>query len=226
MERNACSLTIALLLACATPGVAQHAVAGFGLGWGRGIITCTLCSSGGTYDGVAINFSVGKTVNPRLRVLFNYDEWGHPPQSGQSDLGKITETFTGSGQFFPWTVRHGFFLEGGLGVTVAKMWVTDTSGFNRHGWGLTVGAGDDLFPGRSFSATPRVAFSYGSVGRIYYPLHSRNLWADGWKHEILSVGLGLTFHKQPTGDSQKGVHHLANRCRAACFGNGQARTAV
>jgi hypothetical protein len=151
------------------------------------------------YDGVTLNLNFGKTANPHLRVLFDYDEWWHPASSAAGvtgpDFDKITENFTASAQYFPWTMRRGFFLEGGLGLTVAKVWVSDTSGLRRHGLGLTVGAGYDLFPGRSVSPTPRFAFSYGSIGRIYYPLGTHNLWADGWKHEILSLGLALTFHR-------------------------------
>lgn len=65
-----------LLLACATPVAAQDVLA-FGLGWGKGTVTCTMCSSNGTYDGVTLNLNCGTTANPHLRVLFDYDEWWH-----------------------------------------------------------------------------------------------------------------------------------------------------
>jgi len=190
-----------LFIACVAPVAAQDAAVGaFGMGWGRGTITCTMCPANGTYDGVTLRLNIGKTVNPRLRALFDYDVWSHPGTSGGgisgSDWERDTENFMASVEYFPRTVRHGFFLEGGLGLTVAKAWVSDTAGLRRHGWGVKVGVGYDLFPGRSVSVTPGLAFSYGSVGRIYYPLGTRNLWAAGWKHEVVSAGLDVAFHKQ------------------------------
>jgi len=199
MVLRAGALASILFLARVVPVAAQNATVGaFGLGWGQGTITCTMCSSNGTYDGVTLRLSYGKTVNRHLRALFDYAEWSHLGTSGGgvtgSDWEKDTEDFTASLEYFPWTVRHGFFLEGGLGLTVAKVWVTDTTGLRRHGWGVKAGIGYDLFPTHSISVAPTIAFSYGSIGSIYYPLGSSTLWAAGWKHEVVSAGLDLTFH--------------------------------
>jgi hypothetical protein len=34
------------------------------------------------------------------------------------------------------------------------------------------------------------------VGDIYYPLDSGNLWASGWKHRVLTLGIGATWHNR------------------------------
>ncbi len=98
--------------------------------------------------------------------------------------------------YYPWTVRRGFFIGGGPSYSLMWATVTDNTALQRHGWGVAAEMGYDIAPRSAVSLTPLLQYSYAWVGDIYYPLGSDVLFARGWKHEVVSLGLGVSLHER------------------------------
>jgi len=74
--------------------------------------------------------------------------------------------------------------------------VTDTTALQRHGWGFAAELGYDIVPRKALSLTPYVQYSYAWVGDIYYPKGSGIPFARDWKHQLVSLGVGVTYHER------------------------------
>ncbi len=167
----------------------------FGFGAGSATIMCSACSYVGNIGGYTATIQVrGLMLNQHLGVGVSGDWWWHQTISRQG-WDRIILTVGVPLFYYPWA-NHGFFVEGGPAISAASAAVTDSTGLRRHGWGFTIGAGYDIAPGWTVSLTPRLAYSYAWVGNIYYPLGSHIPFARGWKHGVVSLGLGLTLHER------------------------------
>jgi hypothetical protein len=88
-----------------------------------------------------------------------------------------------------------FFVEGGVGASFLEVTVdaADTSPSPElgAGFGLTAGAGYDIYLGRGFSLTPAVGFWYGRPGdlRIAGQTLLRN-----WRHNVIDFTLAIKFN--------------------------------
>jgi hypothetical protein len=91
--------------------------------------------------------------------------------------------------------RSGFFIGGGPSYSMMVASVTDSTGLQRHGWGFAAELGYDIVPRKAFSLTPYCQYSYAWVGDIYYPKGSATPFARDWKHQVVSIGLGVTYHE-------------------------------
>jgi hypothetical protein len=183
--------------------LAQGGRFAFGFGSGSATIWCSACRYNGNVGGTTAMFQFNSDPTTlHLRFGVSSDWWWH---SGTSPQGwdRWTITLAPSVFYYPWTVRNGFFLEAGPALVAALARVTDSTALRRHGWGFTLGVGYDVAPRWKVSLTPRLAFTYAWVGDIYYPLGSNVLFARGWRHEVLSLGLGITLHQYapPEADS-------------------------
>jgi len=163
-------------------------------GTGSATIRCTSCTDAGNVGGTIATIQGGVTASQHVQGGLTADWWWHSTTTRQG-WDRWINHFAASLFYYPWRVRQGFFIEGGPALTVAHAAVTDSTGLARHGWGFTIGIGYDIAPGRVGSLTPRLAYSYGWVGDIYYPLGSNVPFAKGWKHQVVSLGLGLTVHE-------------------------------
>ena len=74
--------------------------------------------------------------------------------------------------------------------------VTDSTALQRHGGGFAAEMGYDIRPRSTISLTAFVQYSYAWVGNIDYPLGSGIPWARGWKHQVVSLGVGVTLHER------------------------------
>lgn len=62
---------------------------------------------------------------------------------------------------------------------------------SKTGWGLLAGIGYDLRVGRNVSLTPCVNYFYGKPGDLVFEGEDA---FPGWKQNVVSFELGLTFH--------------------------------
>lgn len=160
-----------------------------GLGTGSANISCDGCSSGWNYGGPTLIAQLGGTMNPHLRVGFGLDEWWHFP-SDTAD--KLLKTATGLLHYYPF-VRSGLYVEGGAGWSRAEARVGRAFA-KGDGLGLVSGLGYDIPVLRGLMLTPRVTYAYALIGGLKYRAGG-STFTRGWKHEVLSVGLGLTIHE-------------------------------
>ncbi len=161
-----------------------------GFGPGSANITCTACTSGGSFGGVNWTLQMGGTPSEYVRIGGVSDWWWHPVSG---DWDRWFKSLTASVRYYPWTVDRGLFVEAGPTYSQALVRLTDTTGLARHGWGVTAGVGGDVLPRWRVMFVPRLAFTYAWVGDIYYPLGSRTLFARAWRHWVLHFGLDLGF---------------------------------
>ena len=62
---------------------------------------------------------------------------------------------------------------------------------SKTGWGVLAGIGYDLRVGRNISLTPCVNYFYGKPGDLVFEGEDT---LPGWKQNVVSFELGLTFH--------------------------------
>ncbi|HVH68102.1 MAG TPA: hypothetical protein VM716_09565 [Gemmatimonadales bacterium] len=159
----------------------------FGLGMGSTTITCSDCTINGHFSGPQWSAQVGTTANPHLRIGLSLDEWWHP------GCDKWTKTGTASLLYYPLTLRRGLFLEGGPALATQVVWLNDSTGMEQRGWGFTAGVGYNHMPRKLVLLAPRLAFSYGSVGSAYKSVGSINGFPKKWRHESVSLALGVAW---------------------------------
>lgn len=158
----------------------------FGIGYGSANVSCDNCFTGSRLDGTSAFLRIGGTPSPHVRLAGAVDGWTHSSGGSTETLGNVTASVL----YYP-RIRRAFFVEGGLGLSSYRV---DTSPVvSGTGWGLTVGAGYDIPAGRTISLTPRASYSYGAVGGLNYS--GGGSFTTGWKQDVFSLGLGLTFHR-------------------------------
>jgi hypothetical protein len=127
---------------------------------------------------------------PHVRVGAMVDCWWHSRATWERDICSLSAVAL----YYPGTLRRGFFIGGGPSYSMMWGTVTDSTALQRHGWGVLTEMGYELRPQSALSLTPFVQYAYAWVGNIYYPLGSGIPWARGWKHQVVSLGLGVTYH--------------------------------
>jgi len=174
--------------------LAQGGEATFGFGTGSGTIMCSACTHSGNMGGSTLSMQVARPTSPHLRIGGTLDSWWHSRDTWERGTWDISLVAF----YYPWTWRRGFFIGGG--PTYSTMWGTasDTgkAALSRRGWGFTAEMGYDIAPRSVVSLTPFATYSYAWIGDIEYPLGSSISFARGWKHEVLSIGLGVTLHER------------------------------
>ena len=190
------SVVLGLLLVMVTRSLPGQESTGrflfvLGLGAGAAHISCSACTSSGQVGGSNLTILFGYAVTQHLRIGYSSDLWSH---AAGTRWYKALRDLAVSVSYYPATIRHGLFVEGGLGLSSAEVSLTDSTGLRRYGWDLTAAIGFDLKPRSKVSLVPRLAVSLGSLGDMYYPTGSNTLFARGWTHEVVSVGLGLALH--------------------------------
>jgi hypothetical protein len=97
----------------------------------------------------------------------------------------------------------GFFLKGGVGLSHVDTAFREgsLSATASTGWGVLAGIGYDLRLGRNISITPSVNFYYGKPYRdrsfeleAFGPLETIIVKIEGGKHNVVDLGIGITFH--------------------------------
>jgi hypothetical protein len=168
-----------------------------GAGTGSGTINCSACSHAGNMPGTTYSIQVVQRVSPYVRVGWTLDTWSHARDDWERAIGALNAVVF----YYPSSVhRSGLFIGGGPSYSIMVASVTDSTGLQRHGWGFAAELGYDIVPRKEFSLTPYFQYSYAWVGDVYYPKGSGIPFARGWKHQVVSVGLGVTYHERPKHD--------------------------
>jgi len=162
-----------------------------GVGSGSGTITCSACSHAGKMSGTSYTIQLVQRVSPQLRAGWTTDAWSHSENGWERDILDLSPVLF----YYPATERR-LFIGGGPSYAMMFASVTDSTALQRHGWGFITEMGYDARPRSAVSLTPFLQYSRAWVGDIYYPKGSNIPWARGWKHQVLSVGLGVTFHNR------------------------------
>jgi hypothetical protein len=165
-----------------------------GVGSGSGTIACSACTHAGSMGGTSFTIQLAQRVSPHLRAGWTTDWWWHSADDWERDIGDLGAVLL----YYPSTEQP-FFIGGGPSYSMLYASVTDSTALQRHGWGFTSEMGYELRLHSTASLTPFVQYSRAWVGDIYYPKGSRIPWARGWKHQVLSVGLGVTLHNRKRG---------------------------
>ncbi len=162
-----------------------------GLGTGSANITCNGCTSGWKHHGPTLLITVGVMLNPHLGVGVGLDQWWRSPSDSEA---------TNTGTFFlryrP-IARAGAFVDAGVGLSRAVVRLdANRTASGRHWGALMAAVGYDGAVIRTKDAditlTPRASYVYSSVGDLRYAAGSPP-FATGWRHQVLSVGLGVGF---------------------------------
>jgi hypothetical protein len=162
-----------------------------GVGSGSGTIACSACAHAGTMGGTSFTIQLVQRVSPHLRAGWTTDWWWHSADDWERGIGDLSAVLF----YYPSTDPR-FFIGGGPSYSMMYASVTDSTALERHGWGVVAEMGYELRVRSAASLTPFVQYSRAWVGDIYYPKGSGIPWARGWKHQVLSVGLGVTFHNR------------------------------
>jgi len=179
---------------------AAHAQGGMegtlGVGTGSGTINCSACTHAGKLPGTTYSIQVVQKVSPYLRVGWTIDTWSHAQDDWDREIGALNAVVF----YYPSSVhRSGLFIGGGPSYSIMVASVTDSTGLQRHGWGFAAEVGYDIVPRKAFSLTPYFQYSHAWVGDVYYPKGSATPFARDWKHQVVSIGLGVTWHERHSG---------------------------
>ena len=189
-----CATTMLLVTAPAWAGHPQKREGfwiGFGGGYGSASFSadCEDCGNSDREDGFTAFFKLGGTLNPKVLLGAESNLWLKEEDGSTLTLGSFTGTVT----FYP-KAEGGFFLKGGVGMSIVD--VSDTVGstdfsVSKTGWGVMAGVGYDLRIGGNLSLTPCVNYWYGKPGDVDFEDGGK---LPGWKQNVISIELGLTFH--------------------------------
>ena len=157
---------------------------GFGIGWGSADATCDGCADTDRLSSFTSFIKLGGTLNDRVLLGGEITGWTKSESGVTETLGNMTAT----AYFYP-NAAGGFFLKGGAGFSVYA--ASNGGSVSGTGVGLTVGLGYDIRVGGNLSLTPVADFLFGSVGDIS---ENGTALAQGWKQNVFSLGLGVTFH--------------------------------
>jgi Outer membrane protein beta-barrel domain len=193
-----------LLLTSSIPTRAQdsdrRAWALLGLGTGSANIACDGCTSGWNLHGPTLLGTGGLMLTPHWGVGIGLDQWWRSPADSEAtSLGTVML------RYYPIT-RAGAFVEAGVGYSRAEVRLDGSRVAKGRSWGLMAAVGYDVrvlrwnCPGSTtcdLMLTPRVSYVYSPMGDVRYAAGSPP-FATGWRHQVLSVGLGVglstTFH--------------------------------
>ena len=160
-----------------------------GVGTGSATLECSVCTHAGNMGGSTLTIQLAQRVSPHLRVAATTDAWWHSQDDWERGVWSLNAMLF----YYPARLRSGFFLGGGPSYSMMFASATDSTALQRHGWGFSTEIGYELRPGARISLTPFAEYSRAWVGGIYYPHGSGIPWAQDWKHQVVSVGLGVTF---------------------------------
>jgi len=164
-----------------------------GMGAGYANIPCDGggCTSG-TLRGPTLLLGLALMLTPHVGLGLSVDNWWRDPADSEATS---TGTFT---LHYYQSVRQHAFFEAGAGPSLAEVRLHGGRHADGRGLGLMAAAGYDAVLLRRGDAretfevtlTPRVSYVHSSIGDLRYDASSTP-FATRWRHQVLSVGLGL-----------------------------------
>ena len=160
---------------------------GAGAGYGIAKASCDSCASEPRSGGVTSFVTAGITLGSSVWLGGTLDGWTRRSHGATETMANLAASVS----YYP-LASPGFFVTGGLGVSRYR--ANTSPGATGSGWGLLLGVGYDLDVSRRVSLSPVARYVYGNVGNINIG-GGGGTFATGWKQNVLSFDLGLTFHK-------------------------------
>jgi len=146
--------------------------------------------TGRDWGGVG-EISLGWAVNRRLLAGVEIKSVGGTIAS-DSDVTWDLSNVSGALWFYP--TASNFFVKGGVGgsflaanAKAEGSSLSETDG----GFGLTAGAGYDMYLGRGFSLTPAVGFWYGRPGDLRLV---EQTFVSGWEYSAIDLTVAIKFN--------------------------------
>lgn len=176
---------------CAAPLAAQDifftrrtgGYSGLGLSGGNFKLTCDSGCSGDQRSSTGAALLLGRHFGPRVRgeVVVQYQS--------NSETSSNAFTITGGAAVY---LIGGLYVRGG--VSYLRTSVEDTTGtFDGGGGpGFQVGAGYDLYLGRTFALTPYVNFTTGTISKLERTLGATTVTTSG-SLRALQFGVAASF---------------------------------
>jgi hypothetical protein len=129
------------------------------------------------------SLSAGTGISQRVLAGLQLDAWS----DRDAGVREILSSLTGTLRVYP---LQGTRLFGTAGAGLSSYW-SSRSWFYGVGWGLTAGAGYDLWTRGHWSLSPVVKISYGMVG----DLHSDGaIFLTGWKQRVVDAGIQFRWN--------------------------------
>lgn len=154
---------------------------GLGAGWGSAKTDCDSCQGGrDRQDSVATHLRVGTTLSERLALGVELNGWFH------TNISLIGATAA----FYLYPNDQGLFFKAGVGLSRDDVPLGSET-LAGVGWGAMAGIGYDIPIGSSFAVTPVATFRYAQPGDLR--LDGETI-LSGFKHNVIEVGVGLTFY--------------------------------
>jgi hypothetical protein len=163
---------------------------GFGVGYGSAAASVDDIEGGGRDGSLTGHLRLGGTLGDKTLLGCEVNAWTRSVDDVTVTVGNVSAAL----YYYPMS-SSGFFVKGGAGFGVVNF---ETSGWGTKetvsgvGPGLIFGAGYDHRIGRRTSLTPQATFYAGWPGDL--KLADNRVVSTGFKHNVLEVSLGITFH--------------------------------
>ena len=166
-----------------------------GGGWGSGVVTCDECGDEDEREGAGTGFvRLGWGLTDRLLLGAEFNLWSKSfDEDDFIDARASLYNWTATVSYYP--TATGFFVKGGAGIASADLEVeaagSDVSIDFGNGLGIIAGVGYDIPVARRLSITPAVTYWRGHLGDVRL---FGTTAIEGWRHNVVEVTVGLTFH--------------------------------
>lgn len=158
---------------------------GFGFGYGSAALSCDGCTGAGRESGSTAFIRLGGAPSKQVLLGCDINVWVQEEGTVQTGVGNLSFAV----YYYP-QPASGLFVRGGVGTSVALVRDIGTES-EANGYGFIVGGGYDIRVGRNLSLTPVVNFYLGADGDLK---EGAAIVSSGYKHNVLELGLGITFH--------------------------------
>lgn len=186
---------LALVLASQS-AVAQSPRAREGFWWGVGAsygwvnVACDICDSDRGF-GMSLGARVGGTVSPQVRLGAEATGWLAGQGEGDDEVDEYLGSFSAIVTWYP-SSSGGLYFKGGFGYVTYRIDDSEDNVLTTSGFGPQVGAGHEIWLGRSFSFEPYL----NSI--ITIPTGELDLNGDrqatGVSLGLVQVGIAVTLH--------------------------------
>jgi hypothetical protein len=161
-----------------------------GLGYGSANASFEGDEGGGRDGALTAHLRLGGKIGERTLLGCETNVWTRPETEATVTLGNVSAAL----YFYP-VPGSGFFVKAGAGFGTADFtFKTLDQTASGMGPGFIAGAGYDYRIGKNVSLTPMATYYLGWPGELKLGNGEGATVTTGFKHNVLEVGLGITFH--------------------------------
>jgi hypothetical protein len=157
---------------------------GVGLGYGSAGISCSSCRSDHRLGSSAATIRIGGTLSSQLLLGGEIDAWNRSESGVTETVGDVSAVL----YYYP-RATGTVFLKAGVGAVVYNATTSPT--IDAEGSGVSVGAGIDLYVGRTFSLTPYIDFVTAVSGHLKVEGMDTGVSV---RPNLIQIGVAATWH--------------------------------